>query len=190
MRLEPFPGTDVDIEDVPSVTSGAQRTMFSAELISTAERLLTDMRARGWKLATAESCTGGLIAALITEVAGASDVFERGFVTYSNAAKVGALNVDWEILRRHGAVSAEVAEAMATGARRASAADIAVSVTGIAGPGGGSEQKPVGLVYIGLAAPGIPTVAREFRFGGIGRSAIRLATATEALRMLERATAL
>jgi nicotinamide-nucleotide amidase len=147
------------------------------------------MRARGWKLATAESCTSGLIAALITEVPGSSDVFERGFVTYSNAAKVGALNVDWELLRSHGAVSIEVAEAMATGALRASAADIAVSVTGVAGPGGGSGQKPVGLVYIGLAARGKPTIASEFRFGDLGRSAIRLATVTEAVRMLEHASA-
>lgn len=161
--------------------------MFSAELIAHAERLIADMRSRGWKLATAESCTGGLIAALFTEIPGASDIFERGFVTYSNAAKVGALHVDFEILLRHGAVSAEVAEAMATGARRASAADVTVSVTGIAGPGGETEKKPVGLVYIGLAAPGKPVISREYRFGDLGRSAIRLASVVEALKLLDEA---
>lgn len=163
--------------------------MFSAELISHAERLLAEMRARSWKLATAESCTGGLLAALFTEVAGASDVYERGFVTYSNAAKVGALNVDFETLLRHGAVSPEVAEAMAVGARRSSAADIAVAVTGVAGPAGGSETKPVGLVYIGLATPGAPAISREFRFGNPGRSAIRLRTVGEALKMLDEVLA-
>lgn len=161
--------------------------MFQAELVSTAERLLAHLRARGWKLATAESCTGGLIAALFTGVAGASDVFERGFVTYSNAAKIGLLNVDFETLLRHGAVSAETARAMAAGACRASAADIAVAVTGIAGPGGGTSEKPVGLVYIGLAAPGRPPESREFRFGDIGRSVIREKTVAEALAILERA---
>lgn len=160
--------------------------MFEAELISTAGRLLADMRARAWKLATAESCTGGLIAALFTEVAGASDVFERSFVTYSNAAKIGLLNVGFETLLRHGAVSPEVAREMAAGARRASAADIAIAVTGIAGPGGGTEEKPVGLVYIGLAVPGKPVQGHEFRFGNIGRSPIRLKTVAEALRILER----
>lgn len=161
--------------------------MFEAELISTAGRLLADMRARAWKLATAESCTGGLIAALFTEVPGASDVFERGFVTYSNAAKVGTLDVDFETLLRHGAVSADVAREMAAGARRASAADVAIAVTGIAGPGGGSAEKPVGLVHIGLATPGNMPESREFRFGDIGRSAIRLKTVAQALKILEQA---
>lgn len=161
--------------------------MFHPDLVSTAEGLLTAMRARAWRLATAESCTGGLIAALFTEIAGASDVFERGFVTYSNAAKIGLLDVDFETLRHHGAVSAEVAREMAVGARRASAADIAVSVTGIAGPGGGSAEKPVGLVYIGLATPGRAPQAHEFRFGDMGgRSAIRAKTVTEALRILRQ----
>jgi nicotinamide-nucleotide amidase len=163
--------------------------MFSADLISRAERLIAAMRARSWKLTTAESCTGGLVAALFTEVAGASDVFERGFVTYSNAAKIGALDVGFDTLRRHGAVSAEVAREMAAGARRASAADVAIAVTGIAGPGGGSEEKPVGLVYIGLAVPGKPAVSREFRFGDPGRSAIRLRTVAEALAMQDEALA-
>jgi len=164
--------------------------MFPAEMLSSAERLLAGMRRRGWRLATAESCTGGLIAGLFTEIAGASDVFERGFVTYSNTAKIGLLDVDFEdLLLRRGAVSAEVAEAMAVGARRASAADMAVAVTGIAGPGGGTEVKPVGLVYIGLAAPGKPTIVREYRFGDLVRSAIRLQTVAEALAMLDEALA-
>jgi len=163
--------------------------MFEAEHLSAAERLVSAMRARSWRLATAESCTGGLIAALFTEIAGVSDVFERGFITYSNAAKVGVLNVDLETLIRHGAVSAEVAREMAAGARRASAADIAIAVTGVAGPGGGSAEKPVGLVYIGLAAPGTPPEARAFRFGDIGRSTVRRRTVAEALAMLDKALA-
>ncbi len=163
--------------------------MFETAHLSAAEHLVSAMRRRGWRLATAESCTGGLIAALFTEIAGVSDVFERGFVTYSNAAKVGVLNVDLETLLRHGAVSAEVAREMAAGARRASAADIALAVTGIAGPGGGSAEKPVGLVYIGLAAPGARPDARAFRFGDIGRAAVRRHTMTEALAMLREALA-
>ena len=158
--------------------------MFAPELIADAERLIADLRARSWKLATAESCTGGLIAALMTEIAGASDVFERGFVTYSNAAKIGQLGVDLDLLFRHGAVSAEVARAMADGARRNSAADVALAVTGIAGPGGGTPEKPVGLVYLGLATRGAPAVSRELRLGDIGRSAIRLKTVAEALALL------
>ncbi|WP_072391138.1 nicotinamide-nucleotide amidohydrolase family protein [Hyphomicrobium sp. CS1GBMeth3] len=163
--------------------------MFSAELISHAERLLAQLRARGLKLATAESCTGGLLAALFTEIPGASDVYERGFVTYSNAAKVGVLNVDFELLLRHGAVSPEVAGAMTTGARRASAAEVTLAVTGIAGPDGGTEAKPVGLVYVGLAAPGADTLVREFHFGDIGRSKVRSHTVAEALKMLDQALA-
>lgn len=161
--------------------------MFSAELIREAQHLLDVMRARSLRLATAESCTGGLIAALFTEIAGASDVFERGFVTYSNAAKIGDLGVDLETLMRHGAVSAEVARAMAGGALRASAADMALAVTGIAGPGGGSPEKPVGLVHIGFAKRGTPAMSQEFRFGDPGRSAIRMNTVAEALRLLDRA---
>lgn len=159
--------------------------MFPPELTSHAERLLAVMRSKSWKLATAESCTGGLIAGLFTDIAGASDVFERGFITYSNAAKVGVLNVAFDAVLRHGAVSAEVAKAMAEGARRASAADVALAVTGIAGPGGGSSEKPVGLVYVGLAMPGFPAHAKEFRFGDIGRTQVRLKTLTEALTMLD-----
>lgn len=161
--------------------------MFSDAMISEAANLLAVMRARSWKLATAESCTGGLIAALFTEIAGSSDVYDRGFVTYSNSAKVGLLNVDYETVRQYGAVSTEVAVAMAEGARRASAADAAVAVTGIAGPGGGSETKPVGLVYIGVVVPGKPAVAHEFRFGDIGRSNVRMKTVAEALSLIKGA---
>jgi nicotinamide-nucleotide amidase len=158
--------------------------MFSAALTDEASRLLSELRRRSLKIATAESCTGGLIAGLLTEIPGASDVFERGFVTYSNAAKIGALGVDHALLLRHGAVSREVAEAMANGALRNSAADIAVAVTGIAGPDGGTPEKPVGLVYIGLAQRGAPAKAEEHRFGPLARSGIRLRTVEEALRLV------
>jgi nicotinamide-nucleotide amidase len=163
--------------------------MFSADLVAEAELLLARWRTRGLRLATAESCTGGLIAALFTEVPGASDVFERGFVTYSNAAKIGALGVRYDILARHGAVSAEVAVAMAAGAIGASAADIAVSVTGIAGPSGGTAAKPVGLVFIGYAIKDGTAASREYRFGDQGRSAIRAATVRETLKLLDTETA-
>lgn len=165
--------------------------MVLPDLIAEAERLIGALRERGLKLATAESCTGGLIAALFTEVPGASDVFERGFVTYSNAAKIGQLGVDLEILQRYGAVSAETAQAMADGALRCSAADVVLSVTGVAGPGGGTPEKPVGLVHIGQAFRGRPTQTRELRLGeDLGRSAIREQTVAEALGMLGRSLAL
>ncbi len=138
----------------------------------------------GLMLATAESCTGGLIAGVLTEIAGSSAVLDRGFVTYSNEAKTGMLEVAPALIGRHGAVSREVAVAMAEGAIRASRADIAVAVTGIAGPGGGSAEKPVGLVHFALAVRGQPTTAAEQRFGDIGRSAVRLATVRFALEMI------
>jgi len=163
--------------------------MFAPELVAAADRLIANLRGRGLKLATAESCTGGLIAGLLTEVPGSSDVFERGFVTYSNAAKIGDLGVDRETIVRHGAVSAAVAEAMAAGALRASAADIAVAVTGIAGPGGGTAAKPVGLVYIGRAARGEAPLAHEFRFGDRPRAEIRALSVAAAIDLLERAVA-
>src|SRR3990172_4722477 len=134
--------------------------IFPADLLEEAARLIADLRGRALKLATAESCTGGLVAGLLTEVAGASDVLERGFVTYSNAAKIGMLGVDPELLRRHGAVSAEVARAMAEGALRCSAADVAVAVTGIAGPSGGTAEKPVGLVHFAAAISAAATLER------------------------------
>ncbi|HEX2842998.1 nicotinamide-nucleotide amidohydrolase family protein [Hyphomicrobium sp.] len=161
--------------------------MFSDDLLDDVRRLIDVMRTRSLKLATAESCTGGLLGGLFTEIPGASDVFERGFVTYSNAAKVGDLGVDLELLMRHGAVSAEVARAMASGALRGSAADVAIAVTGVAGPGGGSQTKPVGLVHVGLAMRGKPVAHEEFRFGDRSRSAIRIETVKAALRMLHGA---
>ncbi len=151
-----------------------------------AETILAACRAKGMKLATAESCTGGLIAALLTSVAGSSDVFERGFVTYSNEAKHEAIGVPEELIKRHGAVSSEVARAMAEGAIRFSDADLAVSVTGIAGPGGGSAEKPVGLVHIAGARRSDGMVRQEeHRFGDIGRDAVRNATVRAALRLIE-----
>ena len=157
--------------------------MFSADLLDEAEKLLAEARARGLKIATAESCTGGLIAGLLTEIAGSSDVVERGFVTYSNEAKEELLGVSHELLASHGAVSAEVARAMALGALKHARADIAVAVTGIAGPAGGTRQKPVGLVYL-AAARGDQVIARECRFGDVGRGAVRLKSVEAALEML------
>jgi nicotinamide-nucleotide amidase len=159
--------------------------MFSADLLVRAENLLTQARAGGVRIATAESCTGGLIAALLTEIPGSSDVFGRGFVTYSNKAKEDMLGVPAATLRQHGAVSEAVARIMAEGAIRNSTAQLSVAVTGIAGPGGGTEEKPVGLVHIAAARAGEPTLHREYRFGDIGRSAIRLASVAAALEMLQ-----
>lgn len=144
--------------------------------------VLEALRRRGWKLATAESCTGGMIAAALTDVAGSSDVFERGFVTYSNAAKTELLGVRPETLAAHGAVSEPVAAEMAEGALDRSEAQIAVSVTGIAGPGG-SEHKPEGRVCFGLAVGGVVlTETREF--GAIGRAEVRAAATRHALTMV------
>ena len=125
--------------------------MFSAEILSLAQGVLDSCRARGWHLATAELCTGGLVVAALTAIAGSSDVVERGFVTYSNEAKAELLGVPPATIAAHGAVSAETAAAMARGAIGRTPVDLAVSVTGIAGPGGGTATKPVGLVFLGLA---------------------------------------
>jgi len=149
---------------------------------------LAALRKRGWMVATAESCTGGLIAAALTSIAGSSDVVDRGFVTYSNAAKTEMLGVPDELIANHGAVSAEVAAAMATGALQTSRADVAVSVTGIAGPGGGSAEKPVGLVWFGLATIGSAVRSTSEVFDG-DRDAVRHATVLRALMMLIAAAA-
>ena len=157
--------------------------MFATDDIAAAARLIDLLRARKLKICTAESCTGGLIAALLTEVPGASNVVDRGYVTYSNGAKCDLLDVPATLIGRYGAVSAEVALAMATGAVRMSGTDLAVAVTGIAGPGGGSTAKPVGLVHVvALVRGGLPIMA-ELRLGAIDRSAIRLATVREALAL-------
>lgn len=156
--------------------------MFSEALQSQAARLLRECRKRGLMLATAESCTGGLIAALLTSVAGSSDVFERGFITYSNAAKQSQLGVKPSQLRSHGAVSPEIAGAMAEGALKNSRAQLAVSVTGIAGPGGGTKEKPVGLVCVAAAARGKKTVVEAHHFKG-NREEVRLASVAAALAL-------
>jgi nicotinamide-nucleotide amidase len=161
-----------------------QDTLFSDEFLKAAAQLLKRARAKGLKIATAESCTGGLIAALLTEIPGSSDVVERGFVTYSNAAKTELLGVPAALIAADGAVSRAVAEKMALGALANSTADIAVAVTGIAGPGGGSAEKPVGLVHLAAAsAKGV--THRECRFGDIGRDAVRRESVAAALEMLD-----
>jgi nicotinamide-nucleotide amidase len=158
--------------------------LFSEQQLSDAARFLTLCHSAGHKIATAESCTGGLLASLITSIPGSSDVFERGFVTYSNAAKIECLGVLREVLEAFGAVSREAALAMAEGALAHSNATLALSITGIAGPGGGTPQKPVGLVHFGFARIGCPTSAFEKRFGDIGRSAVRASAITAALTLL------
>jgi nicotinamide-nucleotide amidase len=152
---------------------------------STAKHVLELCRARGLRVATAESCTGGLVAAALTEIAGSSDVVDRGFVTYSNEAKAEMLGVPLSTIKRYGAVSAQTAKAMAAGALKNSYADLAVSITGIAGPGGGTKQKPVGLVHFAAARRGGRSVARKKLFGPAGRSHVRQLSVVEALKMLE-----
>lgn len=158
--------------------------MFDADLLAEAESLLARLRAERLRVVTAESCTGGLIAALLTEIPGSSDVVERGFVTYSNAAKEESIGVPGALLAAHGAVSAEVAAAMAAGALAHSRADLAVAVTGVAGPGGGSATKPVGLVHLAAARRDGALLASVLRLGDTGRGAVRLASVREALRLL------
>jgi nicotinamide-nucleotide amidase len=158
--------------------------MFDPETLTLVQAVLMAFRAKGWRVATAESCTGGLVAAALTAIADASDVVERGFVTYSNEAKIEMLAVPSETIAAHGAVSAETAAAMARGAVRRAPADIAVSVTGIAGPGGATPQKPVGLVFIGIARrDGACRVERRVFAGD--RSEVRRAALFEALQMLQ-----
>lgn len=160
--------------------------MFTTSQQAEASSLLELLRIRQLKIATAESCTGGLVVALLTEIAGSSDVVERGIVTYSNAAKMELVGVPEAILARHGAVSEEVARAMASGALAASRADVAVSVTGVAGPGGGTALKPVGLVHIAAATREGTSLHVECRFGDIGRSEIRTRAVAEALALVRR----
>ena len=160
--------------------------MLPAQTLADAETLLAACRAREIKLATAESCTGGLIAAALTAIAGSSDVLDRGFVTYSNQAKNEMIGVPLPLIEAHGAVSEEVAQAMAAGALARSRAGIAASVTGVAGAGGGSADKPVGLVCFGLARRGQPTIAERRIFAG-DRTAIRAATVSHAFAMIRAA---
>jgi len=162
--------------------------MFAEGLEKRAEFLLAACRGKGHRIATAESCTGGLIASLLTAVAGSSDVFERGFVTYTNLAKQQMLGVDATLFETVGAVSEQVARAMAEGALRHADASLAVSVTGIAGPGGGSEEKPVGLVHMAVARADGITGHQRHQFTG-DRASVRLQTVNAAVRMLTDATA-
>ncbi len=163
----------------------SDKYLYPNDLITDAAALLDAARANHLKVVTAESCTGGLIAGLLTEMAGSSDVLERGYVTYSNEAKSECLGVPAALIEKYGAVSREVAEAMAEGALKHAHADIAVAVTGIAGPSGGTANKPVGLVHLAAHRKGHVTRHHECRFGEIGRAAMRLATVREALAMLE-----
>lgn len=162
--------------------------MFDAEILAAASDLLAACRAAKLRLATAESCTGGMIAAVLTEIAGSSDVVERGFVTYSNEAKTALLGVPAALIAAYGAVSAETAEAMASGALGHAPVDLAVSVTGIAGPAGGTPTKPVGLVHFGIARRGV-SLRTEHRIFSGDRGAIRRAATFHALSLLTSAVA-
>jgi nicotinamide-nucleotide amidase len=158
--------------------------MADQELIAAAQALLDLCRQKTLKIATAESCTGGLLAATITEIPGSSDVFDRGFVTYSNEAKQAMLGVSAMTLDSFGAVSRETAEAMARGALAHAPVDLSASITGIAGPGGGSPGKPVGLVHLAAASGGGRLIQQHQHFGDIGRAQVRRASVLQALAML------
>lgn len=158
-------------------------TMFPDDIQRLAERVIEAAASRGLMIAAAESCTGGLVSAALTDIPGSSAVVERGFVTYGNAAKTGMLDVPADLIDRHGAVSEPVARAMTEGALARSAAHVTVAVTGIAGPGGGSADKPVGLVH--FAAIGLTGLIHvEHRFGDIGREGVRLESVRTALKLL------
>jgi nicotinamide-nucleotide amidase len=160
--------------------------MSDKTLRDAAERVLDACRARGLRIATAESCTGGLVAAALTDIAGSSDVLECGFVVYSNAAKEAMLDVSSATLKRHGAVSRETALAMAAGALSNSPADLAVAITGIAGPGGGSKDKPVGLVHFAAASRDGRSLDCRRLFGKIGRRRVREGSVAQALALLQQ----
>ena len=160
--------------------------MFAEALLAQARQFLEDARAQGLRVVTAESCTGGLIAGLLTEIPGSSDVVERGFVTYSNEAKEDLLGVSGELIAQYGAVSEPVARAMAQGALKHSLAHLAVAVTGIAGPGGGTAEKPVGLVYVAALRLERAPVIKQLRLGDIGRSEVRSRTVAEAMALLRK----
>ena len=158
--------------------------MLPQDIEAIAEAVVRQAEAKGLMIATAESCTGGLVSGALTAIAGSSAVLDRGFVTYSNEAKVEMLGVGSDLLASFGAVSESTARAMAEGAVARSQASITVSVTGIAGPGGGSPQKPVGLVHFAAHGPNGRTVHLEKRFGDLGRDAIRLESVRTALALL------
>ncbi len=162
---------------------------MTPDLRDRAAALVKAYAERSLKIATAESCTCGLVAALLTEIPGSSLVVERGFVTYSNEAKSELVAVPAELIASRGAVSEPVARAMAEGAMARSRADVAVAITGIAGPGGATATKPVGLVHFGLARKGAPTRHLERRYGDLGREAVRRRAVEDALALLETAIA-
>lgn len=162
-------------------------TILPAELVAAAARVIDANRAARRKVAVAESCTGGLVSAALTEIGGASDIFCAGFITYSNEAKMRTLNVSTDIIETFGAVSVATAWAMAQGVLEASDADVAVAITGIAGPGGGSPKKPVGTVVFARAIRGedpAQVVADKRQFGDLGRGGVRLQAALCALELL------
>nr|WP_160859358.1 CinA family protein [Shinella kummerowiae] len=159
-------------------------SIWPKDIEDAAHAIVVEFAGKKLLIATAESCTAGLIAGAITEIAGSSVVFDRGFVTYSNEAKREMIGVANATLKAHGAVSRPTALEMAQGAIGNSGANISIAVTGIAGPGGGTEEKPVGLVHLAAARTGYETLHREMRYGDIGRSAVRLATVRTALEML------
>ncbi|CDZ38646.1 CinA family protein [Neorhizobium galegae] len=162
-------------------------SLFPADIEDQARRIIMDFTARGLMAATAESCTGGLIAGALTEISGSSAVVDRGFVTYTNQAKMDMLGVSDATLATHGAVSKETALQMVHGALYRSKGAVAVAVTGIAGPGGGSADKPVGLVHLAAKSRAGKLLHREMRYGDIGRTEVRLATVRTALEMLAEA---
>ncbi|MFN3668583.1 MAG: CinA family protein [Brevundimonas sp.] len=157
--------------------------MFPDDIQTLARQVIDRAAARGLMLATAESCTGGLVAGALTAIAGSSAVVECGYVTYSNAAKTALVGVPAALIERHGAVSEPVARAMAEGAAARSGVDVSVSITGIAGPGGGSADKPVGLVHFGATGPA-GLIHAEHRFGDLGREGVRLASVRVAMGLL------
>lgn len=163
--------------------------MTSKPIRELAREVVELAAAKGVMIAVVESCTGGMVCAALTDVPGSSAVLDRGFITYSNAAKQALVDVSADTLARYGAVSPQTAEGMAAGGLARSAADLAVSITGIAGPGGGSAEKPVGLVWFGLARTGHGTVATERRFGDAGRSRVRELSVEMALTLLKSALA-
>jgi nicotinamide-nucleotide amidase len=158
--------------------------MFPEDIDELARLVLTLARESGLMLATVESCTGGLVAGALTAIPGSSDVVDRGFITYSNAAKTALVGISADLIAEFGAVSEPVARGMAEGGLKAAGVDAAVAITGIAGPGGGSAGKPVGLVHFAAARTGRPTLHQEMRFGDIGREAVRLASVRVALELL------
>lgn len=158
-------------------------SIFNNEWLRAAENLLQQLREKKLTLTTAESCTGGLLGALLTEIPGCSDVFTHGYITYANAAKKNMIGVPETLIATHGAVSEQVARAMAEGALRAAQADVSVAITGIAGPGGATTQKPVGLVHIASAGAGYKTLHAAHHFTG-NRASVRLQAVAAALALL------